>query len=219
MRSHATEQIQAQIDPAAQRDFQGEAEDEQEQHVAQQVVEAAVQEHGTEQTLNAETRRNEAEAEGAELVTQRLGPVTSLLPGGVGLVLRALVQALLELQVVQYRGRQILAAHAVDVFALAFLEPVAADQVVDEQRALAAQQATVEVGLHGLLATLFVTALVAEVDQGVEQDQQQGDDGGTLPVQRMLGGNDQHQPPRLLSTRTSRSPSNCRKYSMPLSRL
>ena len=219
MRRHATEQVQAQIDPAAQRDFQGEAEDEQEQHVAQQVVEAAVQEHGTEQPFDAETGRDETEAEGAEPVTQRFGPVTSLLPGGVGLVLRALVQALLELQVVQYRGRQVLAAHAVDVVAFVCLEPVAADQVVDEQRALTAQQATVQVGLHGLLATFFVTALVTEVDQGVEQDQQQGDDGGALPVQRMLGGNDQHQPPRLLSTRTSRSPSNCRKYSMPLSRL
>ena len=45
-------------------------------------VEAAVQEHGTEQTLHAEACRNETEAEGAEPVTQRLGRHAPALGGG-----------------------------------------------------------------------------------------------------------------------------------------
>ena len=59
---------------------------------------------------------------------------------------------------------------------------------LDKGAFLTAQQAGIEVGADGLFFPCRVVALVGEVDQGVEHDQQQGDKRRTFPVQGVFGG-------------------------------
>ncbi|MOA10836.1 hypothetical protein D3C78_1307430 [compost metagenome] len=192
MRGQAAGEVEAEVDPASQRRFQGEAADEQEDHVAQQMVEAAVQEHGAEQSLDAELVGDEAEALGTDAVPRLLGRLPRLLPGGIGLVGGGVVQPVFELQIAQDDGGQVLAAQAVDAAALVGVVVLAGHQVVDVQGALAVEQAAVEIELLRLIRALLVRALVEDVDQDVEQDQQQGDDRRAPPVQGLLGGQDDH---------------------------
>ncbi|MCY1351921.1 hypothetical protein D9M69_382000 [compost metagenome] len=222
VRSQAAEQVEAEVQRAAEGDLQGEAEQEEEQHVAGQVAEVAVQEHRAEQPLHAELRRDEAEAVAADLVAGLFGALSGLLPARIGLVGRVMVDALFELQVAQRQHRQLVTRQRGECLLFAFVQFAAMAEGVEEQRPLAAQQAAVEVELDRLFLALAVAALVAEVDQHVEQDQQQGDDRRFLPVQRVFGGEDQHagpslasrarhQLPRLLSMLVSRPPSKRRK--------
>ncbi|MCY1302069.1 hypothetical protein D9M70_517100 [compost metagenome] len=98
------------------------------------------------------------------------------------------MQAVLEFQVTQDDRRQILAAHGIHRVALVRVELFALRQVVDEQGALAIEQAAVQIESLGFFGPLPVTPLVADIDQGVEQDQQQGDERWPPPVQGLFGG-------------------------------
>ncbi|MNR44277.1 hypothetical protein D3C85_1629960 [compost metagenome] len=103
------------------------------------------------------------------------------------------MQPVLELQVAEDDGREVLAAHGVDGAALVRVELLAFHQVIDEQGALTIEQAAIQIELLRLLSPRLVAALVDDVDQRIEQDQQQGDDRRSSPIQGLIGRENDHR--------------------------
>ena len=185
-------EIQEQVPEAAQRAFDRRPHDEEEHHVADEVHEAAVQEHAGEPGDGARLGRHEAEATVGDLAQERLEARPVLFPLRVGRVLRRddapgvklAHEGFVRLHA-PHQGRRIGLVDEGRELGIRLAQPLL------ERGQLEARQRRRGIGLERLRLAGGVAGLVEKEDQAVDEDEGDGDGRRPAPVESLDDRDDQ----------------------------
>src|SRR5690606_1954756 len=181
-------QIGSQQQRRPQHALQREAEQQQEDHVADEVIEAAVHEHVRKQLAGIEIRGREPEAHPAEFIAQRL----ELLARGAPFLVRRRNRPVLAHRDVE-PGAQQFAEMPEPRFAVVFASLRLHEGL--EQRLFPFEQPGFDVMRVNGLGAFAVARLVADEDENARERERQRDPRRTPEIRFLFGRNDEHALP------------------------